>query len=351
MKTIVLTGGGTAGHIMPHLALLPELKKHFNKIEYIGSFEGMEKDIIKKEGIPYHCITTTKLVRSFTFKNFCIPFQLFKGIKEAKAHLKTIKPNIVFTKGGFVSVPVVIAAKKLHIPIVSHESDITLGLANKIIARYANIMCFSFERTVSELNKKAVFTGSPICAQIMSGNKQKIITEYGLNQEKPTLLFVGGSLGAKAINDVVFSSIKELLKSYNVIHITGKNNKNNKLSLKNYVQIEFTSHIEDLFACADCVISRAGSNVIFELLALQKPMLLIPLSKKQSRGDQILNANYFRKKGYAKVLEEENLTKKSLLQKINQTLVEKKQLVSNMDVNNVTSGNENILKQILKYSK
>jgi len=351
MKSIVLTGGGTAGHIMPHFALLPYLQKNFSKIYYIGSFNGMEKNLIEKQtNISYFGVTTTKLVRKFTLKNLFIPFQLFKGIKEAKKHLKHLMPSVVFSKGGFVSLPVVIACKRLKIPVISHESDITLGLANKIIYHYSKVLCTSFEST-AHIKKRMVYTGSPIREQIFNGNKNLIVEKYGLDNSKPTLLFLGGSLGAKIINELVFENIHDLLKEYNVLHITGKNNNHSKLNnIKGYAQTEFVNDIENFYACADCVISRAGSNVIFELLVLKKPMLLIPLPKSESRGDQILNANYMKEKGFAKVLMQENLTSASLKQKIHQTILDKNALVTNMSTNTISNGNENIIKQILKYS-
>jgi UDP-N-acetylglucosamine--N-acetylmuramyl-(pentapeptide) pyrophosphoryl-undecaprenol N-acetylglucosamine transferase len=353
MKTICLTGGGTADHIMPNLALLPELKKHFNKIYYIGSFAGLEKNIIANyKEISYVGITTTKLARRQTLKNLLIPFKLIKGICEAKKYLKKMQPDIIFSKGGFVSVPVVIAAKRLKIPVVSHESDITLGLANKIIYHYSKAMCLSFEKTLSQVPKRGVFTGSPIRAQIFKGDKEYIFNTYNLDKNKPTLLFVGGSLGARAINAQVFICARELAKNYNILHITGKNNLNNALlNVKNYIQVEFISNIEHFYAAADCIISRAGSNVIFELLALKKPMILIPLSKKASRGDQILNAEYFKKRGFARVLLEEQLTPSSLKQKIKQTLLTKDDLVTNMSALTFKTGNQNIIEQILKFSK
>jgi UDP-N-acetylglucosamine--N-acetylmuramyl-(pentapeptide) pyrophosphoryl-undecaprenol N-acetylglucosamine transferase len=213
------------------------------------------------------------------------------------------------------------------------------------------MLCVSFEETFLKVKKRTTYTGSPIRAEILKGDKQVIFNKYSLDPNKQTLLFMGGSLGAKAINEMVFLCVNDLLKEYNILHITGKGNINNSLlSLKNYVQVEFTSEIEHYFAAADCVISRAGSNVIFELLALKKPMLLIPLSKKASRGDQILNAESFQKKGYAGVLLEENLTSASLKQKIHQTLYQKNVLVQNMSVSTAVDGNKNIIDEILKYS-
>jgi UDP-N-acetylglucosamine--N-acetylmuramyl-(pentapeptide) pyrophosphoryl-undecaprenol N-acetylglucosamine transferase len=286
MKTICLTGGGTAGHIMPHLALLPNLQKEFDQIHYIGSVNGMEKDLIEaQKNLPYYGISTVKLVRSFTPKNLLIPFYLLKGVFQAKALLKRIRPNIVFSKGGFVSLPVVLAAFLLRIPVVTHESDITVGLANKIIHKFSKVLCVSFEETYLKVKKRCVYTGSPVRAQILEGNKTIIFEKYHLDKNKQTLLFMGGSLGAKAINHALYACLDDLLKEYNVLHLTGKGNLKEQLSnKKNYVALEFTNQIEHLFAAADCVICRAGSNVLFELLSLKKPMLLIPLSKKNSRA-------------------------------------------------------------------
>jgi UDP-N-acetylglucosamine--N-acetylmuramyl-(pentapeptide) pyrophosphoryl-undecaprenol N-acetylglucosamine transferase len=353
MKTIVLTGGGTAGHVMPHLALLADLQKNFDKIIYIGSHTGIENTIIKENTLlEYYPITTTKLHRSISLKNLCIPFKLLRGISEAKKILKKNNVNIVFSKGGFVSVPVVLACRKLKIPVVSHESDITLGLANKIIRGRSSAMCVSFQKTLKQIKHGGVYTGSPIRADIFKGNKERILKLHKLDNKKPTILFVGGSLGAKVINEEVFKTAIKLSKKYNILHLTGKNKVNKALlSIKNYIQVDFTNTIEDYYDLADLVISRAGSNVIFELLALKKPMLLIPLSKKASRGDQILNADYFKQKGYARVLYEENLTEKSLMLKIAQTLKSKHTLVSAMRANNFAVGNINIIEQILKHTK
>lgn len=310
MKTIVLTGGGTAGHVMPNLALLPNLRKHFERIVYIGTENGIEKGLVGDK-LEYKSISACKLIRKLTLSNFAIPFKLLKSIKEAKKILKEIKPNIVFSKGGFVAVPVVIAARQLKIPVVSHESDMTLGLANKIIYKFCNRMCLSFEP--KKLKKKCVFTGSPIRDDICYGRKED--TKIHFTNNNKTILFFGGSLGAKPINDAVFSSLDTLTKYYNVIHIVGKGNAKNTTA-KNYIQKEFVNNIGDYYALCDMVVCRSGANTLFELLKIKKPMLLIPLSKAQSRGDQIENANYFEEKGFAIVLPQEKLCKEILINKI-----------------------------------
>ncbi len=304
MKTIVLTGGGTAGHIMPNMALLPELKKYFDKIVYVGS-EQMEKNIAHDYHLPFYQISAVKLVRKLTPKNLAIPFKLLKSIKQAKMVLKQINPDVIFSKGGFVSLPVVIAGHKLGIPVVSHESDMTMGLANKIIYKYAKTVCTGFESTALH-HKKCVYTGSPVRNEIFLGQRQVAKKICNFAKDQKTLLFFGGSLGSQKINNALYKTIDKL-DDFNIIHITGKNNKS-QIHQSNYYSCEWTNQIQHFFALADIVICRAGANTLCELMALGKKMILIPLSKKQSRGDQIDNANYFAKKGYAKVIFEEDLT-------------------------------------------
>ncbi len=351
-NTIVLCGGGTAGHVMPNIALLPYLKKHFKNIYYIGSISGIEKDIISEhKEIKYYPITTVKLIRGFNFKNLLIPFKLIKGYTESKKVLKELKPDIVFSKGGYVSVPVTMASKKLNIPVVAHESDFDLGLANKLILKNCTKMCCSFEETANSLDKKGVFTLSPIRDSLFTGNKEKALRICKFHNTKPTVLVIGGSLGAKAINECMFKISKRISQKFNVIHIVGKGNINKDITLPNYYQIEFVSQIEDYFALADIIVSRAGSNAINEFLVLNKPMLLIPLPKGNSRGDQLLNANDFVKKGYAIKLEQENMTEETLLNKINElhknaNLIKQKQAKFKGK-----NGTENILKVILNALK
>ncbi len=295
-KTIVLTGGGTAGHVYPALAVAENLGD--SELHYIGG-NGIEKDILKSfPNITYHQISGVKLERKVTLKNLLLPFKLCKAIKEARIVLKQIQPEIIFSKGGFVAVPVVLAAKKLKIPVISHESDLSFGLANKIILRYAKTMCTTFQPTAKG-NKKCIHTGQPIRKNIFSGKK----TDFFANNN-PTLLVLGGSLGAKFLNEMVFENIEDLTKHYNILHICGKKNYK-EISHKNYKIFPFVENIEDFYASSDIAMTRAGSGVINELLCLKKPMLLIPLSKKCSRGDQIENAKLFCKLGYARMIEEE----------------------------------------------
>lgn len=346
MKKIVFTGGGTGGHIMPNLAIIENLKSEY-QIYYIGT-NGMEKDIISKyPNITFVEIEAVKFIRSLTPKNLLIPFKLFKSIKNTKRLLKEIKPNLIFSKGGFVSIPTCLAANKLNIPVLTHESDLTVGLANKIIARKAKFLCCSFQETADKYGKNSICTGSPIRNSILYGDKQIIIKRHNINNSKPTILIVGGSLGAQSINNIIWDNINSLIEKFNIIHIVGKNKSNNRLiKIKNYIQLEFVNDIENYFMVSDLIISRAGSNTIFELLALHKPMLLIPLSKSSSRGDQILNAENFKKHNYANVLEQENLNFDTLLYKINETLKNKDKYIKAMKKSNIPNGTETITKLI-----
>ena len=319
MKHIVLTGGGTAGHVTPNIAMIPRLQERGYKISYIGSYEGIEKQLIEDQGIPYYGIASGKLRRYFDPKNFTDPFKVLKGFFEAKKILKDLKPDVIFSKGGFVTVPVVIAAKSLHIPAIIHESDMTPGLANKICIPFATKVCCNFPETVKELPEgKAVLTGTPIRQELLSGNAQAALDFTGLSKDKPVIMIIGGSLGAAAVNDAVRKILPELLKDFQVVHLCGKGKLDESLiGTPGYVQYEYIKkELADLFALADLIISRAGANAICEISALKKPNLLIPLSAKASRGDQILNARSFESLGYSKVMEEEEINDASLYEAI-----------------------------------
>jgi len=349
MKTIVFTGGGSAGHIMPNIALIEQIKDY--NIYYLGT-NGIEKDIISKyPNIKFVEIPAIKLIRSFTLKNLLIPFKLVKSINIAKEKLKEINPNIIFSKGGFVSIPVCLAGSKLDIPIITHESDLSVGLANKIISRKAKYLCCSFKETSNKFKRNSIFTGSPVRKSIMLGNKNTIISRHKLNNQKPTITIVGGSLGAKAINEAIWENIENLTSKYNIIHIVGKNKLNKNINCNGYTQLEFAKDIENYFAASDLVISRAGSNTIFELLALQKPMLLIPLPKSSSRGDQILNAENFKNNNFANCLLQENLAYNTLEEKIIETLQNKQSYIDSMKKCDITNGNDTIINLIKENSK
>lgn len=332
-KKIVLTGGGTAGHVTPNIALINLLKKNEYEIVYIGSHNGIEKELIEKENIKYYGISSGKLRRQLSLKNFTDGFRVLKGYKDAKRILKKEKPDIVFSKGGFVTVPVVYAASSLKIPCVIHESDLTMGLANKLCSRKADKICCNFEKTMGFLDKnKAVLTGQPIREELFEGDSERGRKFLQINNNKPVLLIMGGSLGAKAINDVIYSNIDFLLKKYNVVHICGKGKMNTEFLYKDgYKQFEYVDkELSDILKTVDIVISRAGANAISELLALHKPNILIPLSRAASRGDQILNANEFEKKGYSIKIEEEDLNIDKLLEELNKLENNKLYYIDNM---------------------
>ena len=319
MKRIILTGGGTAGHVTPNIALLPRLKELQYDIHYIGSYNGIEKELIEQFGIPYHGISSGKLRRYFSVQNFTDPFRVIKGLGEARKLVKILQPDVIFSKGGFVSVPVVLAGKSQHVPTIIHESDMTPGLANKISLPSATKVCCNFPETLEHLPEgKAVLTGSPIRQELLSGDKFKAREFLGFTSDKPVIMVVGGSLGSVAVNEAVRGILPELLKDFQVVHLCGKGKIDDSLkNLDGYAQFEYIKdELKDLFALTDIVISRAGANAICELLALHKPNLLIPLSANASRGDQILNARSFERQGYSGVLEEEELNKQVLLDSI-----------------------------------
>ena len=319
MKHIVLTGGGTAGHVTPNIALIGRLKEQGYQISYIGSYNGIEKTLIEEQGIPYYGISSGKLRRYFDLKNFTDPFRVLKGFSEARKLLKQLKPDVVFSKGGFVTVPVVVAAGRLKIPTIIHESDMTPGLANKLCIPSAVKVCCNFPETKAHLPEgKAVVTGTPIRQELLQGDAEKGRAFTGFTTEKPVLMIIGGSLGAQAVNDAVRRILPQLLEDFQVVHLCGKGKKDDtRDGLKGYVQYEYIeSELADLFAMADIVISRAGANAICELQALKKPNLLIPLSANASRGDQILNARSFEKQGFSMVLEEEAITDNVLLKAV-----------------------------------
>lgn len=354
MKRIVLTGGGTAGHVTPNIALMPFLKEAGYDIQYIGSHEGIERKLIEEMGIPYHPISSGKLRRYFDPKNFSDPFKVIKGYTEASRILKKLKPDIVFSKGGFVTVPVVLAAKRRGIPAIIHESDMTPGLANKICIPCATKVCCNFPETLNYLPEgKAVLTGSPIRQELFSGSKEEGLALCGFNADKPVLLIIGGSLGSVVINNAVRSCLDSLLEQFQIIHICGQNHLEPELEGKTgYKQFEYVKEeLTHLFAATDIMISRAGANAICELLALQKPNILIPLSAAASRGDQILNAASFEKQGYSYVLQEEELTGESLLKTVQYVYDERETYKKALKESTLNDSIQIIMDLIKTYSK
>lgn len=346
MKKIILTGGGTAGHVTPNLALLPALLKEQFEVRYIGSYNGIERRLIEDAGIPYDGISSGKLRRYFDLKNFTDPLRVLKGYAEARKLIKKYKPDVLFSKGGFVAVPVVLAAKHYHVPVIIHESDMTPGLANKICIPFAKKVCCNFPETLKYLpEEKAVLTGSPIRAELLSGDRLSGLQYAHLSAELPVILVIGGSLGSVTVNQAVRNILPELLTQFQVIHICGKGNLDESLiGTRGYVQYEYVDKpLRHLFAASDLIISRAGANSICEILALRKPNILIPLSAAASRGDQILNAKSFAEQGFSTLLEEENLTAETLQQAIDETFKNRQTFIDKMAESHLNNAVETIM--------
>ena len=353
MKKIILTGGGTAGHVTPNMALMPYLRENGMEIHYIGSRDGIEKELIAQiPNVIYHPINSGKMRRYFSLRNFTDPFRVVAGFSESIKLMKMIKPDVVFSKGGFVAVPVVAAAHFSKVPVICHESDITPGLANKLSVPFANRVCVTFPDVLKYIKEpKGIYTGSPIRADLFHGDKERARKLLGFDN-KPVLLMMGGSLGAQAINNVLRESLCSLLPIFNIIHICGKGNIAPELTAKKgfpkgYAQFEFVSkELPDFFALTDYVLSRAGSNSIHEFLALKKPMLLIPLPLSASRGDQILNAKSFARRGFALMLEQEELNSERLVKAIMQLKKEEPEMKKAMEAEKNANGTGAILKII-----
>ena len=349
MKHIVLTGGGTAGHVTPNMALVPKLIDEGYNIYYIGSYEGMEKKLIEDIGVTYYGISSGKLRRYFSLQNFTDPFRVIKGFGEARKLIKGLKPDVIFSKGGFVSVPVVLAGKRCKVPVIIHESDMTPGLANKLAIPSAVKVCCNFPETKDMFPEgKAVVTGTPIRKELFNGNAVDAINFCGFTDNKPGILIVGGSSGSAVINRAIRENIDKLLKRFNVIHLCGKDNLDHSLDNKpGYAQYEYIKkELSSMLALADLVISRAGANAICELLALRKPNILIPLSAAASRGDQILNAESFKKSGYSYVIKEEELSSETLFAAIDDVYNNKQTYIETMEKSNLTDSTSIIVGMI-----
>lgn len=343
MKKIVLTGGGTAGHVIPHLALLPYLADKF-EIHYIGS-DAIEKRLMDIKGVTFHIIEAPKLRRKLTIGNFAIPFKLLRSINSVKKLLGDIKPVCIFSKGGYVSLPVVLAAKK--IPVVLHESDLSVGLANKLSIRRADKIFTSFEKTAKETGGE--YCGSPVRAELFSAVRAQSLAKFSLSGVRPILLILGGSSGSKAVNDAVAQNIAQLTQKFEVLHQTGKGNRT-AYNSPMYKQLEFIDDMAAAFCASDIVVSRAGSNTLFELLALRKPTLLIPLPRAESRGDQIQNANYMEKLGVMRKLDQSDAGD-GLYAAVCSLYDERKKLIDQISTQKFPDGTKIIADYLLNYSK
>ncbi len=352
-RKIVLTGGGTAGHVNPHLAIIPMLKAENYAISYIGSKNGMERQIIEAIGIPYYGISSGKLRRYFSLRNFTDPFRVLRGYFQSKKILKHIGPDILFSKGGYVSVPVVFAAHKLHIPVIIHESDYSPGLANKLCVPKAQRVCLSFQAASKGISAgKVVVTGSPVRETLFHGDRENGLHFLGFAGKKPVLLVMGGSLGALYINNVLDQIMDWLLERFDIVHVRGIGKCNPILeNRQGYRQFEYINkELPDVFAATDLMLSRAGANTIFEILALHIPNLLIPLPLGASRGDQILNAEYFEKMGYSKVLRQEDLTSETLKKALLSLEEDAPQLQVNMKNSSLSNGAKNVVNVIFSVA-
>ena len=351
-KTIVFTGGGTAGHVTPNLALIEKLDRAEWDIHYIGS-SGMEKDLLAGVGdVTYHEIDSGKLRRYLNLKTLSMPIHVQKGYLQAKRLIKELKPDVIFSKGGYVSVPVVAAARG-KCPILTHESDYTPGLANKIDAHFADRVLVTFEDTVQYVKGgKGVHTGTPIRPELYSGSRERALAFTGLSGAKPVLLVTGGSLGAEPVNIAVRKALPQLLKTFDVVHLCGRGKVDDTVKADGYVQYDYIgSEMADLFALADVVCSRAGANAVFELLALHKPMLLLPLSAASTRGDQELNAKYFKAKGFAKILFASEVTPEALANELLALWNERDSYLETMRQAKGVDGTEAILNLIREAAK
>ncbi|HBN96130.1 MAG TPA: undecaprenyldiphospho-muramoylpentapeptide beta-N-acetylglucosaminyltransferase [Firmicutes bacterium] len=344
MKKIVLTGGGSAGHVTPHFALIPHLKNGGWEIHYIGTMDGIERELIEGH-LPYYSISAGKLRRYFDLKNLSDPFRVLKGVLEAYRVLRNLQPRVVFSKGGFVSVPVTVAAWLLRIPVILHESDLTPGLANKISLPFARELCLTFPDSLEYTKGKGIVTGTPIRAELTEGSRNKGLRLCKFTEGYLTLLVMGGSLGAAVLNQTIRDNLPVLTRDYQIIHLCGKGNVDTTIRHPRYCQMEYArEELPDLFATADFVLSRAGANSIFELLALAKPHILVPLSKQASRGDQILNAESFAKQGFSLVIPEEELNLQSLQDTLTRLEEHKEEFIKTMKESQVKDGTKNILR-------
>ncbi len=354
MAKIILTGGGTAGHVIPHFALLPYFQKDNIDLIYIGSKNGIENKLVREKSIPYISISSGKLRRYFDIKNFTDPFRIVAGFFQSLFYLAKHRPDLVFSKGGFVSVPVIAAAWVLRIPVIAHESDMTPGLANKLATPLSKKILTTFEETLAFLPKnKSVFTGSPVRQSLKTGDKHIGYAFTKLNLHKPIIMVMGGSLGAQKINRILREALPLLLEDFQVIHLCGSGNLDLTLEDKEgYVQYEYIGkELPHLFAITDFMVSRAGSNAINEFAFLQLPSLLIPLSKSASRGDQILNANAFASKGYAQVLFEERLTVSTFVQEVRGFYENLDHYRIHLSTAKESSGTENVYSEIVSALK
>ena len=352
MKRIVLTGGGTAGHVSPNQALIPLLLESGWEIHYIGTKNGIERTLIEPmEGVTYHAVSSGKLRRYFDLKNFSDPFRVIAGFFQSVFLLSRIRPDVLFSKGGFASVPAVFAAALLRVPVVMHESDLTPGLANRLCKPFAKRVCTTFPECAESLGPKGLHTGTPLRAALFSGDRARGLALMGFSGERPVLLMTGGSLGAQSVNAVLREALPQLTARYDVCHLCGRGNLDASLEgAAGYRQFEYlTDELPDVFAAADLVLSRAGSNSLSELLALRKPMLLVPYHS--GRGDQVQNAASLKARGLAHVLPQQELTAARLTEEIADLERDAGALRERLRAQPDADGTRAVLAEILRFAR
>lgn len=342
MKKIMFCGGGSAGHVMPNIAIYELLRDKYD-VCYIGT-DAIEKNICGKFGIGFSEFKGVKLVRGKILCNLSIPFKLFKSVKQCKAILNKHRPDILFCKGGYASLPPAIAASKLKIPVITHESDLTAGLANKIIAAKSRYVLTSFPSTAKQF-KNGLYCGSPMRESLFGRDKTTAKAQMKLDG-RPTVLVFGGGSGSRIINDCLRRNLFELCKKYNILHLCGRGNATDS-NIDGYKQIEFCEDMGSVYACADYAVARCGSNSAHELIALKIPTLFIPLDNDSSRGDQVMNARYFNDLGLCHVLAERNLTAQTLKEEIERLTCDDN-IKSALRNSNVGCGNDKIIEVIEK---
>ncbi|MCQ4088610.1 undecaprenyldiphospho-muramoylpentapeptide beta-N-acetylglucosaminyltransferase [Saccharibacillus sp. JS10] len=353
-KRIVLTGGGSAGHVSVNLALIPQLREQGWAIDYIGSETGIEKELVEGlPGVSYHAIATGKLRRYFSLQNFSDPFRILKGVGQSSKLIRRLKPAVVFSKGGFVSVPVVLGAWMNRVPALIHESDYSPGLANKLALPFASALCTTFPETATAIKTdKAVQIGSVVRPELKEGDAARGLMQLGFDGEKPILLAAGGSLGSRALNAHLRRNLDALTERFDIVHLCGKNGLDDSLHDRSgYRQFEYVNEgMADILAATDLVFSRAGSNAIFEYLALGKPMLLCPLGRKQSRGDQILNAESFVRAGYAEMIDEDYWDNERFVAKLEELYSKRNRYIARMRAAEESDPLALLLQQIAKVA-
>jgi UDP-N-acetylglucosamine--N-acetylmuramyl-(pentapeptide) pyrophosphoryl-undecaprenol N-acetylglucosamine transferase len=351
LKKIILTGGGTAGHVMPNIALLPALERAGFDVVYVGGNAGIEREIIERLGVKFYGVSAGKLRRYIDMENVKDAFRVVKGLGDAYAVIKSEKPDVIFSKGGFVTAPVAVAGRLTGTPVIIHESDIHPGLANRLAMPFAEKICVSFPETLKHVGaRKGILTGPPIRREILLGKRENGFRLCGFDErsQKPTALVVGGSLGSTSINRAIWETLDDILAGYNVAHICGRDHLRDAPERAGYRAFGYVSdEMADLLAAADVVVSRSGANVIFELLALKKPNVLIPLPKSASRGDQILNAASFERQGFSAVLPEENI--KNIRFVLSETYKNRRKYIENMSKSEMKDGVSGVMDVIGAY--